>query len=274
MLKFVLYANNLPEHGRMIRFGSGVLPLYTHVDWRDFWSSDEVQSQLKEWFLPVGQLIEATGVRTSWHPDHFVALASEREDVRIRSREEIEYHARMLEFLGLVRRPLESKINIHINGKLGPAQFLKEFDKLSDIARDNLTVENSDVGSYGIEECLSLERVPVVLDLHHHWIMTGEHLMPDNYIWNRVRRTWRHAGTPTIHFSISKEEHVPSSDTMPDLAALKAAGKTTTDLRAHSDRYHHAALCEYIKQWAPHAHIMLECKHKNLAHAELMQKIF
>lgn len=274
MLKFVKHAAGLPVHGRMIRFGSGIIPLYTHADWRDFWTSNEIQSQLREWFAPVGDAVHAYGIRSSWHPDHFVAIASEREDVRVRSLQEIEYHAHMIELMGLTHAPLESKINIHINGRLGPSQFLTEFDKLSELARDNLSVENSDVGSYGIHECLSMDRIPVVLDLHHHWIMTGEHLTPDNEIWNRVRRTWRHAGKPTIHFSISKEEHVPSSDDMPVLADLKASGKTTTDLRAHSDRYHHAALCEYIKQWVPHAHIMLECKHKNLAQAELMQKIF
>lgn len=273
MLRFVNHAATLPAHARMIRFGSGVLPLYTHERYRDFWLSNEVQSYVAGLLKPVGDRILETGTRVSFHPDHFTVLASENPVIRERSREEIEYHARLVELMGLTSHAIQCKLNVHIGGKLGPVGFLAEYDKLSDLARSNVTVENADIGAWEIESCLSMARVPVVLDLHHHWIQTGEHLTPDSDIWQRVLKTWPDHVKPTIHFSISKEEYLPAADQMPDLSQLLLAGAKKTELRAHSDAYHHPALVEYISQWTEHAHIMLECKRKNLAHRDLLASL-
>lgn len=272
MHRFVTHAASLPPEGRMIRFGSGILPLYTHPTHRDWWMSAEIQSELQSWFRVVGDDIKRHHIKTSWHPDHFVVMASESEVIRDRSREELEYHGRMVEMLGLTDWPLQSKINIHLSGKLGGEQFLIEYDKLNDITRQNVTVENSDVGRYGINESIALARVPLVLDVHHHWCMTGEYLTPDHAIWDQVRRTWRHAPTdPTIHFAMSKRELL--GDEMPDRDLLFAAGQNVTTLRAHSDDFDHVAMIDYMKTWAPVAHIMLECKLKNQAQARVLREI-
>lgn len=271
MKLFVEHAIKQPVHARMIRFGSGILPLYTHEKYAQFWQSSEVQQELAPAFAHVGNLCKIHGVRTSWHPDHFVAIASEHEHVRTRSAQDIEYHADMIRLMGLTDHALQSKINIHINGKMGPSMFLQEYQKLSELARQNVTVENSDVGSWEIESCLSLKQVPVVLDLHHHWIQTGQHLEPHDPIWQRVQETWQSSGVqPTIHWSVSKPEHLGDSDELPDLQVLLASGKTKSDLRAHSDAYVNDALNAHVAKWIGQAHIMCECKQKNLARDALL----
>jgi len=85
---------------RMLRITSDMFSFYTHDDYRDFWKSDDIQTSLERWMAPIGETARANDVRLSFHPDQFVVLASDREDVVNNSIREFEYHCDMARFMG------------------------------------------------------------------------------------------------------------------------------------------------------------------------------
>ena len=72
---------------------------------------------------------------------------------------------------------------------------------------------------------------------------------------------------PVIHYSVSREDHLPdhSTSARPSLRDLKAAGLTSAKLRAHSDFYWNDACNSWALQHLEWADIMCESKEKNLA---------
>lgn len=263
----------LPESLRMVRLSSEILPLYTHKDWSHFWQSADVQSYLQSQFSIVGNIARQHNVRLSFHPGQFTVLASDRPDVVVNSIAEFEYHADMTRMMGYGAKFQDFKINVHISGKLGPDGILAVLPKLSDVARNCITIENEE-NVYGLDHCLTLaNQVPIVLDLHHHWVNSGSYLDLNDSRVQRVLDSWRGV-RPTLHYSQSREDvlsnHNPN--TMPQLPQLLTEGYNKPKLRAHSNFYWNCAVNQYALQFLEHFDIMCESKAKNLASMQLYKQ--
>jgi hypothetical protein len=103
-------------------------------------------------------------------------LASDNPDVVDRSIEEFEYHADMARWMGYGKRYQDFKINVHIAGRAGPAGIKSALKRLSPEARNCITIENDEI-SWGIDASLELAKdLALVLDIHHHWIHSGEYI--------------------------------------------------------------------------------------------------
>lgn len=257
---------SLDEHLRMVRIGSDLLPAYTHDDWRHFWRQPDVEHYANTEFGKVGELARQRGVRLSFHPGQFTVLASDNEDIVLRSIEEFEYHVDMARWMGYGRKFQDFKINVHIAGRQGPEGIRKVMGRLSTEARNTITIENEE-NAWGLEDVLSIaDCVPIVLDIHHHWVRTGEYISPTDDRVHHVIDSWRGV-RPTLHYSVSREDwlkgHCP--DTRPDYHALLAAGSKKQKLRAHSDFYWNRAVNSWAKEFAQDFDIMCESKAKNLA---------
>jgi UV DNA damage endonuclease len=111
-----------------------------------------------------------------------------------------------------------------------------------------------------------------VLDIHHHWINSGEYIEPTDPKFKRVVDSWRGV-RPTIHYSVSREDVIVDHDpsTKPDLKQLKSMGFTAAKLRAHSDYYWNDSVNQWALSFLPHADIMCESKQKNLASQPLYE---
>ena len=120
--------------------------------------------------------------------------------------------------------------------------------------------------THGLDDCLELaDLVPIVLDIHHHWIREGEYITPDDSRISRVIESWRGV-RPVIHYSVSREEHLldhPVTE-MPCHKTLLGLGYTKQKLRAHSDFYWNTAVNDWALTHLEWADIMCECKSKNL----------
>lgn len=269
----VEYVSKLDPMFRIVRISSDLLPVYTHEQWKHFYRNESIQNLLEQKFAAIGNLARQHDVRLSFHPGQFCALASDRQDVVENSIAEFEYHADMARWMGYGREFQDMKINVHISGKLGPEGFLLAYERLSDVAKNCITIENEEF-SHGLDACLSIsDRIPIVLDIHHHWIKTGEYISPDDPRVDQVIQSWRGV-RPVIHYSISREDiltnHCP--DTLPDLAALITEGHTKSKLRAHSDFYWNNAVNEWALSHLSWADMMAESKGKNLAVQQLAKK--
>jgi UV DNA damage repair endonuclease len=263
----------LPNELRMLRITSDMLSFYTHEDWQDFWKSSDVQKQLEHWFAPLGATARANDVRVSFHPDQFVVLASDRPEVVNKSIEEFEYHADMARWMGYGTSFQDIKINVHISGRQGPQGIREAYKRLSPEARNGITIENEEI-SYGLDDCLSLsDLLPIVLDIHHHWIREGEYLDPNDARVTRVIDSWRGV-RPTMHYSVSREDVLVGHDSnsLPQMASLLEQGHKKQKLRAHSDYYWNKACNEWALSFNDQFDIMCESKAKNMASFKLFEE--
>jgi len=261
------YVGGLPNELRMVRLGSDVLPVFTEPTWCYYWKLPDVVAYCEKHFARVGALARSLDVRLSMHPGQFTVLASDNENIVQRSIEEFEYHINVARWMGYGQNWQDFKCNIHISGRQGPAGIINVLPRLSPEARNCITIENDEM-SHGIEASLELEKhVALVLDIHHHWVRTGEYIQPSDDRYLRIIDSWRGV-RPVIHYSYSRDEHLPEGfdhNSLPDMNRLLEAGHKKQKLRAHSDWYPN----DYANDWAlsflDTADIMCESKCKNLA---------
>ena len=272
-LNMVERVGSLPEQRRMVRLGSEMLQGYTHEEWIPFWKQADVQAHCERIFAPVGEAARRLGVRLSFHPGQFCVLASENPGIVERSILEFEYHADMARWMGYGKTFQDFKINVHISGKQGPKGIRAALQRLSPEARNCITIEN-DENAWGIDSSLELaDHCALVLDLHHHWIRTGEYIQSSDDRVKGIIDSWRGV-SPVCHYSVSREDVLMDHDAsvMPDHASLLSQGYKKKKLRAHSAFYWNTAVNEWALSFLDQFDIMCESKGKNLASFALHQQ--
>ena len=268
--KLVERVGQLEENLRMVRLGSDQLPAYTEPSWSYFWRRPDVMDYCSRVFSSIGDLARSRGVRLSFHPGQFCVLASETPGIVDRSIEEFEYHADMVRWMGYGKSFQDFKINVHIAGRRGPAGIREAYKRLSVEARNCLTIENDEI-SWGIESSLELvDTCALVLDIHHHWIKTGEYIENTDDRIKKISDSWRGV-RPVIHYSLSREDYLVehTRHERPAYDALMTNGYKRGKLRAHSDFYWNDAVNAWALTHNSWADIMCEAKGKNIASFKL-----
>ena len=266
------YVGGLDNELRMVRLGSDVLPVYTEPTWSYFWRKDDVRAYCEKHFRPVGNLARKLDVRLSMHPGQFTVLASDNPDIVERSIEEFEYHVDCIRWMGYGQQFQDFKCNVHIAGRKGPAGIQAVLPRLSQEARNTITIENDEM-SWGTDASLELEKdVALVLDIHHHWVRTGEYIQPTDDRYLRIVDSWRGV-RPVIHYSVSREDLLIGHDvdTLPNMEELLEQGFKKAKLRAHSDYMWNNAVNDWALSFRDTADIMVESKAKNLASSALLE---
>jgi UV DNA damage endonuclease len=144
---------------------------------------------------------------------------------------------------------------------------------LSPEARNLITIENDEMTN-GLDTTLAVaQHVALVLDVHHHWINSGEYISPTDVRTSRVIDSWRGV-RPAMHFSTSREDVLVDHDpgVRPDLAELLARGYKKQKLRAHSDFCWNSAVNDWALNFADNFDIQVEAKGKNLASEQLYER--
>ena len=267
----VEYVGGLSDELHMVRLGSDVLPVYTEPTWSYFWKKPDVRAYCEKHFAKVGELARKLDVRLSMHPGQFTVLASDNPNIVNRSIEEFEYHVDVARWMGYGRQYQDFKINVHIAGRKGPAGILDAYPRLSPEARNTITIENDEM-AWGIEASLELrDKLALVLDIHHHWVKTGEYIQPTDDRYLRIVDSWRGV-RPVIHYSVSREDLLVGHDvnTLPNMEELLEQGFKKAKLRAHSDYMWNDAVNDWALSFRDSADIMVESKAKNLASIKLL----
>jgi UV DNA damage repair endonuclease len=270
--KLVERVGELDEDLRMVRLSSDILPVYTEPTWCWFWRLPDIRRYCEREFGAVGDVARKMGVRLSFHPGQFCVLASDNADIVNRSIEEFEYHVDMARWMGYGRTFQDFKINVHISGRQGPAGIKNVLGRLTPEARNCITIENDEV-SWGLDASLELVNdLALVLDIHHHWVKTGEYIEATDDRIKRVIDSWRGV-RPVIHYSVSREDVLVGhcATTRPDMESLLAQGYKKAKLRAHSDFYWNQAVNDWALTHSDWADMMCESKAKNLASKSLYE---
>jgi len=264
--KLVELVGKQHEDLRMVRLSSDLLPVYTEPSWCGFWRIPSVRDACERGFREVGALARERGVRLSFHPGQFTVLASTSPDIVNRSIEEFEYHADMARWMGYGKTFQDFKINVHISGRQGPDGIKRVMQRLSPEARNCITIENDEM-TWGIDSSLELvDTCALVLDIHHHWINSGEYIEASDDRVKRIIDSWRGV-RPALHYSVSREDVIVEhpGHIRPDLSTLLETGHKKQKLRAHSNFYWNTAVNEWALSFRDHFDIMCESKGKNLA---------
>jgi UV DNA damage repair endonuclease len=274
-LKMVERVGAMPPERRMLRLGSEMLQGYTEKDWIDWWQRPEIQNHCAQIFAPVGTAARRLGVRLSFHPGQFCVLASESDEIVERSILEFEYHADMARWMGYGANWHDHgfMINVHLSGRGGPEKFLRTLKRLSPEARNLITIENDEI-SNGLDiSLLVADSVALVLDIHHHWVKTGEYISAQDPRVQLVAESWRGV-RPGMHYSVSREDLLVDHDpgVRPNHAELLDRGFKRQQLRAHSDFCWNRAVNDWALTFAPNFDIEVEAKGKNLASQQLYEQ--
>jgi UV damage endonuclease UvdE len=260
------YVAKLPPELRMFRITSDLFPAYTHDDYMPFYFESDVVAKISAHLSMCGDFAREHDIKLSFHPGQFCVLASEQDQVVENSITEFEYHCDLIRYMGYGKQFQDFKCNVHIGGKQGPNGIKRALKRLSPEARNCLTIENAEF-TWGLDASLELvDHCALVLDIHHHWINSGEYIQPTDPKFQRVVESWRGV-RPTIHYSVSREDVLVDHDTQtrPDIKQLKSLGFTSAKLRAHSDYYWNQPVNDWALSFLDYADIMCESKQKNLA---------
>lgn len=263
-----------PPQLRMFRLSSDLFTAYSHDDWMWFYFQTDVVDYLEKQLGRIGDKFRAADVRVSFHPGQFCVLASDNPGVVENSITEFEYHADIIRYMGYGKQFQDFKCNVHIGGKQGPKGIISAIKRLTPEARNSLTIENAEF-SWGVDASLELvDHCALVLDIHHHWIATGEYISPEDDRVKRIQESWRGV-RPVVHYSVSREDVLADhcGRTRPDLRDLKSLGFTSAKLRAHSEFYWNQEVNEWAASFLDTADIMCESKQKNTASEQFAKEV-
>lgn len=180
------------------RINSQILPLITHPNQGYEINDLPGHQRIIDAFRQCGEFAKRYDIRTSFHPDQFVVIASPRAHVRQKSLEELIYQSMVAEWVGA------DVINIHAGGAYGDKKTSLErlmsiIKGLPDPIAARLTLENDD-RTYSPSDLLPVCKgagVPLTYDVHHH------RCLPDDLTVDAATRaaleTWQRE--PLFHLS-------------------------------------------------------------------------
>jgi UV DNA damage endonuclease len=242
-LKVLKY--NIKNGIKVYRMSSDSFPWMSHYKFSDLPNFTKIQRLLTQ----IGNLVKENNIRVSYHPGPFNILGSEKESVVLKTIDELDKHAELMDLMGLDQTTYYP-INIHLNVTTPTHQeaakrFCDNFLRLKPSTKSRLTIENDDKPSqYSVKMLYDLVHsrigIPIVVDSLHYSCHT------DNMSWEDTLKlglsTWK--VRPLCHHSSSKKLHEDEK----------------VILSAHAD-----FLYETFDSCGFDIDIELECKQKDLA---------
>ena len=119
----------------------------------------------------IGDKAKLYGHRLTFHPGQFNVLGTPREKTLKQTIKDLEYHADVLDLMGLDNN---SVMVIHGGGIYGDKEktierWIENYENLQDKIKNRLVLENCEK-SYNIIDCLNISKrtgIPIVFDTHH-----------------------------------------------------------------------------------------------------------
>lgn len=195
---------NVKNNLLFFRISSDLIPFASHpicgLDWGRHFQSV---------FEQLGEFIKKYNIRISMHPDQFVVLSSPNGKVVESSINELKYHCKVLDAMGLDDT---AKVQIHVGGVYGNKvkvinRFIRTFNDsgrfIDNAIRRRLVIENDD-HLYNLKDCLRINQqtgIPIVFDSFHHELYSNHEplriaLQEAMLTWNRNRD-----GIPIVDYS-------------------------------------------------------------------------
>jgi len=236
---------NINNGIRLFRISSDLIPfgssLAAEIPWQRIYA---------EQLSTIGNKIIRANMRVSMHPGQYTVLNSPSDTVAERAVQDLDYHAQVLECMGL---GTEHKLVLHLGGVYGDkaqaaSRFISRYQELDPAIKKRLVVENDDA-LYTARDVLEIAArvdIPVVFDNLHNLINpTGMRCTELEWI-QECASTWKRGdGAQKIHYSQQHRQKRPG---------------------AHSDTINADMFLQFCRQLdGAGPDIMLEVKDKNIS---------
>jgi len=138
------------------------------------------------------------------HPGQYTILNSPDSGILANTIKELQYHADVLDALGL---DTSAKLQIHVGGVYGNkdesiGRFIERYCRLNEAIRRRLVIENDD-RSYTVDDCLRIHGetgVPILFDVFHHELNFSR--VSISGALAEITKTWqRWDGIPMVDYS-------------------------------------------------------------------------
>ncbi|MEA4977750.1 MAG: UV DNA damage repair endonuclease UvsE [Methanomassiliicoccaceae archaeon] len=195
----------------MFRISSDLIPfgssLAEKLPWQNHYS-DKLES--------IGGEIRRSGMRVSMHPGQYTVLNSTDESVADRASRDLDYHAKVLDGLGLGP---EHKMILHLGGVYGDKgrakeRFVSRYKLLDAEVKKRLVLENDDK-LFNIEDVIetaSATGMPAVYDNLHNAVNPADASCRDVDWIEKCRETWTmEDGPQKVHYSQQNPDKRPGA---------------------------------------------------------------
>ena len=196
---------NIKNDIKLFRISSDLVPFGSSemnpIRWWEVFSEE---------LIGIGKKIKECKMRVSVHPGQYTVLNSYKPDVVKRAIDDLIYHTRILDSLGVDKT---NKMVLHIGGaydnkRLSIERFKENYTTLPDKVKDRLVIENDDK-IYNIEEVIGIGvelGIPVIFDNLHNEINPSKEEKDEAYWIEQARLTWKKEdGNQKIHYSQQAE---------------------------------------------------------------------
>lgn len=229
-LRFI-YAENIARLRKAIEFClANNINLYRMTSnlfpFADEQMGAEILEEFSQDLAEIGTDALAKNLRLVLHPDQFVVLSSDSENVIENSIKILKMHARTMDYL---KQPRSEWAVMNIHGGKGDRieKLVASIEKLPDEIRSRLTLENDEY-SYSSAQILEVCRraeIPFVFDAHHHIVREKLDSYNDSSVaemFYAARETWKNPANQLVHISNGREKfadraHSDLVFTMPDV---------------------------------------------------------
>lgn len=194
---------NATNSVQVFRIGSNIYPWNSEYEVTDLPNHMDIVEQLQL----AGEIVKMSGQRVSFHPDHFVKLASNKSEVVRRSIHDLQHHNLLFDMMGI---PVSHyyPLNIHVGMNYSQDiidRFCEQFQNLNSATQQRLVVENDDkANSFSVkqlyEEIYSRIKTPITFDYFHHTFHPAG--LTSQQAAELAASTWD--TTPLFHYSESK----------------------------------------------------------------------
>lgn len=189
----------------LYRMSSGLFPM---SDWEDGVGATVLETRSSD-LAKIGQKAKRLGIRMVLHPDQYVVLSSDSQEVVEKSIKILDRHARTMDLLGLPRSSW-SLMNIHGGKSQRSDQLVRVISELPEHIKSRLTLEN-DENAYSSAEILDVchrTGVPLVFDAHHQVCHENLETYDDPSVasmFYAARETWDNPDWQLVHISNGEE---------------------------------------------------------------------
>jgi UV DNA damage endonuclease len=195
---------NARHNIKVFRMGSDLFPWASQYKLTDLPDITAIAHNL----VKAGLIAFQSNQRLSFHPDHFVKLASEKPEVVANSVKELELHSAIMDLMGLPTTSY-NPINIHVGMNFSKETAKRWIDGASMLSRNTrarLVVENDDKNTgFSVQQLYdNIHKaidIPITFDYFHH------EFHPDGLTTEQAAKlaasTWDTC-TPLFHYSESK----------------------------------------------------------------------
>lgn len=210
----------LSKNIRLYRMTSALFPFSDEL------MGAKILEEFADELAEIGTNALEKGLRLVLHPDQYVVLSSDSEQVVENSIKILKMHAKTMD---LLRQPRSewAAMTIH-GGKSNRAdRMVENIKRLPEEIRSRIVLEN-DEHAYSSEEILEICRragVPMIFDAHHHICHENLEDYDDESVekyFYAARETWENPDNQMVHISNGRERfgdraHSDLIFTMPDV---------------------------------------------------------